>query len=620
MRLTRRERLRLIGLRIGNVLRDLGVDISPRAYLVYRPGYVSSIREASMRETFDIRRPARIVEKLYAAHVLNPAMVLTPEAVSLEELQLVHTPKFLEDVQLPERLAGLLSLTPETLSQEPPLRPFLLQTGGTVLAAARAVETRLPVINLGGGYHHAQRDRAEGFCPINDVAVAIRLMQKRRMVERVLVVDLDYHHGNGTALIFSEDEDVFTLSIHARNWAHVQGKRNNLDVELPAGVRDEVYLRAVRAALEQALGRFQPDLGIYLAGADAWAGDSLGDFAVSEDGMLDRDLYVHQTLLGAGIPLCVVLAGGYGPLSWTVPYNYIFSVLTGVRIPPSMRPANIEAEYRRLRHKLTAAQLQIGAGELSDMDLDGLFQNRSVDSLFMGYYTCEGLQIALEHYGFLDLLRERGFQNLLFSMDTSDRDRQVFRIHFDQTDADHLLVELVVRFRTLISPEAAVAEGAETSYRMLSIEWLTMQNPLASFTLDRRMLPGQRYPGLGVGRWLVELLRMMAERLDCAGLMNIPRHYHNAVLYSKQMLCFYPEDQGRLEAMKRDLHGLPLVETSLQIEDGKLRQDGSDEPVLWEGKPQVMPIRPGLNAYFARAGYIQAVARMRDALKFHLVE
>ena len=145
-----------------------------------------------------------------------------------------------------------------------------------------------------------------------------------------------------------------------------------------------------------------------------------------------------------------------------------------------------------------------------------------------------------------------------------------------------------------------------------------MQNPRAEFSLERQRLPGQEHPGLGLGRWLVELLRMMAERLDCTGLMNIPRHYHNAYLYSKQMLCFDPRDQGYLEAMMRDLGHLPLVETSVAIDQGRLRDAETGAPLRWEGRPQVMPVKPELNAFFARRAYIRAVARARERHHFEL--
>jgi hypothetical protein len=244
--------------------------------------------------------------------------------------------------------------------------------------------------------------------------------------------------------------------------------------------------------------------------------------------------------------------------------------------------------------------------------------------LFMGTYTAKGLEYVLERYGFLDLIRERGFSELILSINPSDPDRQIFRIHDREQGPEHLLVELVASFRNLVTPVEALGEGAGETYRVVCIEWLLMQDPRGTFSLDRQKLPGQRYPGLGLGRWMVELLRMMSERVGCAGLMNIPQHYHNAYIYSKQMLCFDLVDQGFLEALKRDLGHLPLVETSLAIDDGFLRrrraEEGGEvlEPVAWEGKPQVMPVRPELNRYFARQAYIQGVSAAREEHRYVL--
>jgi len=613
----------MAGLRMANMMRDLGISLPPRARLVYHPDYVITGRSWSARHAFDPRRPQRIVEQLGEAGVLGEGMVLSPEPCSPEQLQLVHTEGFLEEINDPARLAELLFVRQDELTLDDPLRPFLLQAGGTLLACREAVEGGVPVFNLGGGFHHAQRDRAEGLCPINDVAVAIRVVQEERLARRVLVVDLDYHQGNGTALIFREDEEVFTLSVHGQNWSQVEGKENTIDLELPEGVKDEAYLEAVRAALDRAFQRFRPHLAIYLAGADVHREDTLGGFAVTEEGILSRDLMVLEYLEQRAVPVAVTLAGGYWPMAWSAAYNMIYSRITGGRIHTSLRPTNLRSQFRRKQRTLDPAQLKKGAGaqEITAESLEDLLQHRhgsSSSGLFLDYYSPEGMRLGLEHYGFLGLLRERGYDELLLSMDTDDPQRQILRVHFDLEHPDNLLVELVARFRTLTSSAEAVKEGAEETYRMVCIDWMLMQNPRASFTLDRRRLPGQQHPGLGLGRWTVELLRLMAERLKCTGLMNIPQHYHNAYLYSKQMLCFDPEDQGYLEAMKRDLSALPLVETSEAIDGGALRMEGREGPVSWEGKPQVMPVQPALNQYFVRPGYIEAVAAARDKYRFRL--
>jgi acetoin utilization deacetylase AcuC-like enzyme len=613
------DAVRLAASRARTALRNLGLPIPVPGKIVYHPDYVTSRRDGGARHAFDLRRSAKLMEQLDRAGILSRTQILVPDPAPREVLELVHPSDYLDQISVPGRLADLLFLPRDVLPDSSLLDSFLLQTGGTVLAAERSVRDRVPVFNLGGGFHHAQRDRAEGFCAINDVAVAVRWLQHRGLARRVLIIDLDYHPGNGTALIFEQDESVFTLSVHGQTWDRAEGKQNNLDVELPPGTTDRVYQQATVRAVNAALSRFRADAAIYIAGADVHTEDRLGDFDISDEGMLDRDLFVWRTLREAGVPFAVVLGGGYSPFAWAVAYNFIFSALTGLRIRPEFRPGNIEARYRRAKSRLSPGDLRRGHAGLEMADLDQFTGGKGASSaLFMGCYTAAGLELALEHYGFLDLLRDKGFEHLVVSVHTSDLDRQIARIHFDVEDPAHLLVELVTRFRTVVSPPEAISEGAEETYRVLSIEWLLMRNPRAHFSLDRRKLPGQEVPGLGLGRFMLELLRMMAERLDCHGLMNVPDHYHNAYLYSKQMLFFDPEEQGRLEAMKRDLVSLPLVEASMAIDEGRLRDAETGAVVLWEGKPQVMPVKASLNVFFTRPSYIRAVSAARQRYHFRV--
>jgi acetoin utilization deacetylase AcuC-like enzyme len=140
-------------------------------------------------------------------------------------------------------------------------------------------------------------------------------------VERVLIVDLDYHHGNGNAEIFSADESVFTFSMHAGNWCWIR-KRNNRDVELPSHTKDGEYLAALEQHLPGIVREFRPDFAVYIAGSDPFVEDALGDFDLTEEGMLARDRFVTAEVWGRRIPMIVVTAGGYGEASWRIHYNY----------------------------------------------------------------------------------------------------------------------------------------------------------------------------------------------------------------------------------------------------------------------------------------------------------
>jgi acetoin utilization deacetylase AcuC-like enzyme len=186
------------------------------------------------------------------------------------------------------------------------------RSAGATIAACRAALEQGVAANLAGGTHHAHADRGEGFCVFNDVAVAARLMQAERRVQRVAIVDLDVHQGNGTASILARDDSVFTLSLHGEHNYPFKKEIGDLDVALPDGADDAVYLAALRDALAELLRRFSPQLIIYLAGADPHEGDRLGRLKLTMAGLAARDRMVLETARQRGIPVAVTMAGGYG--------------------------------------------------------------------------------------------------------------------------------------------------------------------------------------------------------------------------------------------------------------------------------------------------------------------
>jgi acetoin utilization deacetylase AcuC-like enzyme len=232
---------------------------------------------------------------------------MQPEEAPLELLSRVHTAEYLAKLE-----AGTLS-DQEIRRLGVPWSPRLwrrsrLAAAGTLLAARAALEDGLAG-NLAGGTHHAFADRGEGFCVLNDVAVAVRALQDSGEARRALVVDLDVHQGNGTAAIFAGDADVFTLSLHGERNYPTQKMRSTLDVGLPDGTGDEAYLAALEQALATALSSFEPDVVFYLAGVDPAAGDRYGRLALTEDGLRRRDRFVVGTLRDRGLPVVLLLAG-----------------------------------------------------------------------------------------------------------------------------------------------------------------------------------------------------------------------------------------------------------------------------------------------------------------------
>lgn len=191
------------------------------------------------------------------------------------------------------------------------LRERALRTAqGTAEAAADALE-RGAGVNLAGGTHHAFPDYGEGFCCFNDVALAIRLLQREGRIRRAVIIDLDVHQGNGTAAIFADDPDVYTFSMHGANNFPFRKVPSRCDVALADGTGDETYLRELDLRLDGVLDAARPDLAFYLAGADPLAGDRFGRLALTPAGLRARDARVFDACRRRGIPVAVTLAGGY---------------------------------------------------------------------------------------------------------------------------------------------------------------------------------------------------------------------------------------------------------------------------------------------------------------------
>jgi acetoin utilization deacetylase AcuC-like enzyme len=247
-------------------------------------------------------------ERLLDAGTAQVEQFLPPVVATPSELARVHTASYLAKIaadsfSLSERMNLEIPFTSEVRDA------MLLSTGGTLLACRLALEEGAAG-HLGGGFHHAYADHGEGFCLLNDVAVAARCLCQEGVIGRSAVVDLDVHHGNGTASIFADDPAVFTFSMHQDNNYPAYKPPSDLDIGLEDGVGDDEYLSVLAEALPGVL-RERPELIIYLAGADPYRDDQLGGLRLTRDGLRERDRLVFEAANRNGIPLAVVLAGGY---------------------------------------------------------------------------------------------------------------------------------------------------------------------------------------------------------------------------------------------------------------------------------------------------------------------
>jgi acetoin utilization deacetylase AcuC-like enzyme len=302
--------------------------------LVYSEKYSLPIGE----HVFRADKYRLIRERLFALGSVDRSDFLEPQPASESDVMLVHSPHYVNKL-----MEGSLTAR-EELQMEIPYSPqvvetFMLHAGGSILAAERAVADGV-CVNIGGGFHHAFPDHGEGFCMMHDFAVAIRSLQKRKLIQRAMTVDCDVHQGNGTAAIFGgantqpaslpsahhgsvyglsggsiqqrgSCKDVFTISLHQENNYPLSKPPSSIDVNLPDGCGDTEYLSWLDNALSSGLRQFEPDLICYVAGADPYREDQLGGLNLSIEGLKQRDELVFRAARARCIPVMVTLAGGY---------------------------------------------------------------------------------------------------------------------------------------------------------------------------------------------------------------------------------------------------------------------------------------------------------------------
>lgn len=250
-------------------------------------------------------------------------------------------------------------------------------------------------------------------------------------------------------------------------------------------------------------------------------------------------------------------------------------------------------QLRRLQEKDVA---------LSYEDLFGTGEKNSTP-YFLGYYSPSGIRYALEKYGFFDILKKKGYDNFKVSINTQDPYKQRIAVYFDKKAPNHLLGELVVKRKhiTVYPPFPSRIHGRD--FEMISVEWLCMQHPRGQFKPEKPRLPGQKYPGLGLGAMIMELLVIMCGRLRTAGLLNVPEYFHNAQMYTPQFRYLDPGLEGRRMAIQRDLlTNYSLSQVSWAIDMGCVEENG--EPFKWFVGEQVIPLDRDLKEYFEGKDYL----------------
>ncbi|MBD2487049.1 histone deacetylase [Aulosira sp. FACHB-615] len=274
--------------------------------IIYHSDYVAPLPEG---HRFPMAKFRKLYELLLNDGVAQIEQFHTPQRPSPALIELVHTPSYVQaycDGTLDYKAQRRIGL---------PWSPALVNrtcvaVGGTILTAQMALSQGL-ACNTAGGTHHAFPNYGSGFCIFNDLAIASRVLQKLGLVQKILIVDLDVHQGDGTAFIFEDDASVFTFSMHCEINFPGTKQKSDLDVPLPIGLEDDAYLQTLAEYLPDLLSEIRPDLVFYDAGVDTHIGDRLGKLALTDTGLFRREMQVLHTCVSAGYPVACVIGGGY---------------------------------------------------------------------------------------------------------------------------------------------------------------------------------------------------------------------------------------------------------------------------------------------------------------------
>jgi histone deacetylase 11 len=316
----------------------------PMICLVYSDNYLIRLMGLELLHPFDIHKYKKIHDRLVKDGLITTDQFFKPDEITREQILLVQSESLLASLRDKQTLAGYLEapqlkILPLSMVDKGILRAFRYSSGGTLLAARMALQSGIG-INLGGGYHHAKIDTGEGFCIYADVPIAIRCLQQEKLIERALVIDVDVHQGNGTAVCLRHDDSTFTFSMHETDIYPIPKEVSDWDEELPSGMQDEAYNNLLRSCLPRLFEKSRPDIVFVIGGCDTLAGDPLANLLMTEAGIVTRDQLIVDACAQHRVPVVLTLAGGYSPDAWHVQYASIKNLLQKYSL--ANNPAKVE--------------------------------------------------------------------------------------------------------------------------------------------------------------------------------------------------------------------------------------------------------------------------------------
>ena len=577
----------------------------PGVVLVHHRRYVHTVAGGLL----DPARSEKILAFLLAQGLIRKQDVSRPIAASLANILRVHSATYVESLADPRVVGEILGAELGNHQAQAAIDLARVMVGGTIQATRLALRSGRVAVHLGGGLHHATPNEGMGFCIFNDVAVAISRLRVRGFAEPILIVDLDLHDGNGTRAAFADDESVFTFSVHNIPWDETPAVASK-SVALGSDVTDETLLQVLSTELPPVVASHRPGLVLYVAGVDGATTDALGDWQLSETGLLARDQFVVNAIRsnGESPPLVVVLAGGYGTAAWRYTARFLSWLISGDVIEP---PDDVQMVLQKFRAISKQWQVQDSTPEenddwnLSPGDLMGLVEHD--DARFLGKFSRYAVELQLERLGVLDGIRARGFPDLTVTLDAPSGLGTVLRV-LGTPDSRDLLFEL----------KASRSRSIVPGFEALEIEWMLLQNPRGAFTTRRAQLPGQSHPGLGMLREIAAWLIVVCEELRLDGIAFVPSQYFMAAVGHRHLRFVDPGRQARYEAMQDALSGSRLAMANTLLNNGNVIDRETGASVYWEPVPMVLPVSERLRDKVTGDAYRAAVERARARLSLVL--
>jgi len=530
--------------------------------------------------------------------------------VGLSVLGLFHSRDYLESLESPQNLGRIFGLKPQEVDTDELVSAQRRGVGGTIMAIKSVLQGGKRVaINLGGGFHHAESSKGSGFCAYNDIAVAIAKLRKQGYNAPIAIVDLDFHFGNGNSSAFAKDPSVLVYSINGPQWAGLHKKPT--EITLPEDTTDHQYLKKLRDTLPKTLKTFQPKLMFYVAGHDVLGEDPLGGFEMTVPGVYERDRIVVDWARENYVPLVVTLAGGFSMKACQCSSNLLAYTLGSPEKVDLEADTDFHKGFNHISKSLKNLELQQdqSLGNEFNFTAEDLFDSSVAGSQrkILDYYSAYGIELALERYGILSKIRELGYSDLKVTVNAAEPTHQMIRVeaHWekDKFPNTYLLGEVILRKLLLPLPKVA---GTGKKLDLVSIEWLLLQNPQASFSERKKILPGQDHPGLGLGMEVQEVFVQMCQRLGMDGLALHPSHYHIGLGASALFHFLDPKVEGRFRAMREVLKKKELSAASFCVDQQRLKLR-SGEAIAWIPGDQVHPVSARLKEYFNSPDYEEAV-------------